>query len=533
MIRIKSEAVLKLIPPGTCLDAYMRYAMSQMDAPAVFQLGMALNVMSGLVPPMTRVWTHHGWGYINNWTLLVGESTTARKTTVVRIGQDLMNAVDPDRDAGVPPGSTEAMIDSLVAKPTQTLFYPEYGQFLQMTSRDHYRGIRLVQTNAYDGVTIGRNTVEGGRVEAPSVRFGFAGGLTPAYLEEWTDTVAETGGFLARSAIWMGARENFLVSAYPDEVKRCTAIEKLRALHGIENIGGCVAYTADALEHWARWTHAVEHAAGKKRNHEGIRASLRRSQEFARKTAVIFSLMLGQFRVGENWPLGLQASQLATEVANLQMLGSTFVLGNMCGSLFRRRRRKLLAFASQGATPVDAMYRHMEESKRDTDNLIHTLEAEGRFRLMGDKQNRRVYLVEDLATVEERSKQDLQDTVAKLKATTTADVNPLSSGAPTRVDADPRICGVPLREFSLQNAEPKVAAVPPTPAERGLTPEPLTPAAVAVRAASAPLQLINPTPLPVGAPAELAAVSRGLGVPSSPLATVEVTQHWDDEPTQG
>ena len=129
--------------------------MKLTDSPVAYHLATGLGVLATCLDPDLHIWFGGTRLYAPVWLLLVGRSGADRKTTAVAIGSDLLRDLDINL-LGDEPGSPEGLRDSLRMNPKQTIFYPEFGEFLQKSSNEssQFAVIRSMMTKLYDCHTV-------------------------------------------------------------------------------------------------------------------------------------------------------------------------------------------------------------------------------------------------------------------------------------------------------------------------------------------------------------------------------------------
>lgn len=449
MSLVKNAEVLPIMGRSAYLTDYFNYASSQTDAPWVFHLGMAMTGLGAVTPLHAKIYNYGGrWLHAPVWGLLVGRSTLDRKSTCVEMLRDILDSVDPDLDAGVSPGSGEAFLDHLINKPTQILFCPEYSGLLKMTMKEIYKTIRQYMTEAYDGGRMGRNTKNadtGG--EAIEVRFSLAAGITPVYLEENTDEADVTGGFLSRHSIWWGESEYDMAESYPNPEGFNRVVQHLHRIASLQLQSGAMGFTVAAQRLWHDWCGEIS-AACKTPLGAGMASAIKRSEATARKYALLFSIERGDFDPVNNWPVDETALSLAIDVANLQMRGASNILADLSHNKFRKIRRSLLRFVSDGGKTTEAIYQHLREDPREIELALRGLRTEGRLNptLIGAKPG---YFAKGALAAQVQSGLIPTDPNAGLAALAGSGGAGLYRGAPIGEDNAPRIAGASLQEMGL------------------------------------------------------------------------------------
>ncbi len=372
---VTNREILEVIEPNTYLHAYLEYAACQTDAPFLYHIGCGLAALAAVMPPTVRIWHHGHWCYGNLWIMLVGNSGRDRKTTAIRLATDLIKAVNPEL-LGTPPGSSQGLQESLIENPYQLIAFEELGSHLAQTRNRGMEDIRTTMNMAYDGGPIGRSLAAGTK-QADIVRLSVLGGVTPSYLESYTDETARTGGYLNRYGMMLARREHHLASVIPDEGRRVVAARWLQSVHSADCPEGAIGFTDEAKEIWEKWGQGVEY--GVQHADQEISGTVSRAQEFALKVALLLSVASFKHNPKSFWPIDAPALRLAIKIAGWHVRGADYILHNLCASNFQRNRRKLVTFLEGTVKTRGQIQRYMQMSGRDVDQLLDALKREGRI----------------------------------------------------------------------------------------------------------------------------------------------------------
>lgn len=131
------------------LTEYMAYAAPCTDAPRVYHEFGAFSAMSAIMGRNVWVQRGHARIYPNIWAILLGDSTTARKTTCMNISKDLVREVDRGRIMA-DDFSMEAFLEALAMHPTSALYFSEFLSLAAKFQRDYTSGLKSALTEIYD-----------------------------------------------------------------------------------------------------------------------------------------------------------------------------------------------------------------------------------------------------------------------------------------------------------------------------------------------------------------------------------------------
>jgi hypothetical protein len=375
---LNDAAALALVPPGGFLKAYVDYAVTRKDGPVIFQVGAGLALLGTVAGPSL---TYNGFGRqaapTNLYTLLVGRTGDARKSTAIEMVQELLTS-ELSALIGPSPGSDEGLVESLATQPNQLLLYDEFSQFLTATGTQNYlRGLRHRITAVYNCGPLQRKRVSK-TTAVPWTRLNLLGGATMAHLENGTTEEDWEGGFMNRYIILLGEREKTYAELPPQTVDRSTVIALLRERYlAGQAAGNCVGRSKDAREAYGDWKASLEKVlAGKLNDLE--RAMLARVSVQVEKISTLVAHDLGasseaQFKVPVEAMLpALKIGELLIETA--QILGQRIAVNE---AMQDERRVKDSLVEGEKVSLMVLLKRLNRYTKRQLDAILESLEARG------------------------------------------------------------------------------------------------------------------------------------------------------------
>lgn len=202
-------AVVESLPP-CFLREYVRYAATQSDAPLLFHVGAGLAALSVSLPAQAYLWGAGSPLYGNVYSLLVGSSALARKSTAIGTAEYLLRGVDPNM-VSLPPGSYEGLLSVLSLQPQVLVVESEFSRFLSQSRSQgggHMTALKLGYVDLYDCKATGRK-LSRETTEVMNPRLSILGGIAPSYLEEYLEPHDLTGGFLSRFFVCYGERTEY------------------------------------------------------------------------------------------------------------------------------------------------------------------------------------------------------------------------------------------------------------------------------------------------------------------------------------
>lgn len=197
------------------LRAYEQSMALYTDAPEVFHRAAAYGVFGAL---MTR-WRYRcrlqggspaRWS--NLWMLLVGDSGEGRKSTAVRMAEDVLMGVDPTLLAPHD-GSPEGFLQDLMKKEQQMagnaatiIIQPEFTTLLANFKKSYALSLKPLLMDFYDVPNIFKKALSKSSFLIPSPRVSMLGAIATELLPVYSEQEDWLGGFFSRTMIIKGER---------------------------------------------------------------------------------------------------------------------------------------------------------------------------------------------------------------------------------------------------------------------------------------------------------------------------------------
>jgi len=137
----------------TVIDQYMEWAVTATDAPRQYHVAGAFTVLSCILASTLKLYTEFGEIKPNMWFMIVGDTTTSRKSTAMEMATDFVEAINPEILLATD-GTMEGIVTVLAGRPGATsLFHrDEVSGLLQaMSKKDYNAGLLEMFTKLYDG----------------------------------------------------------------------------------------------------------------------------------------------------------------------------------------------------------------------------------------------------------------------------------------------------------------------------------------------------------------------------------------------
>jgi hypothetical protein len=373
---ILEDDIIRALPPEpSFLTDYLDYAMRQTDAHVGYHLLSALAMLSQAAPIDLSVPLFGRALHANIYTLLVGPSRRAHKSTCVEIvGRIMRDAIEmkaPGSGApylkqfiAVHPASEEALVDSFYVQPKQILLYEEYGRFLTSTAGDaSYNAgakLRTALTDVFDATTIGRARVGKKAQNVTNPRMSILAAVATSFLESNTTITDWTGGFFGRFLVCYPGNDFYTQgfarvqdSLDEDEDARSTRENLVKGFLAMalrtSKFSPCIGMDADSKAIWKEWEpYRTDKAANA---NPLVQAAIHGSDTIVLKIALLLALNRGRPYEGQPWRISRVEMESAMQITDvhirsLEALGDAIVFG----SRDMQDRRNVL-FALRDAAP--------------------------------------------------------------------------------------------------------------------------------------------------------------------------------------
>lgn len=386
---VTEAQALAALPKSGFVRSYVNYATKLTDAPVAYHLATGLSVFASCVDPDLHIWFGGTPLYAPVWCLLVGRSGADRKTTAVAIGASMLREISLDLIADEP-GSPEGLRDSLKQNPKQTLFYPEFGEFLQKSSNEssQFAAIRSLMTKLYDCHTV-RVRLSARRIEITDPRMSVLSACTMQHLEDYTGPTDYHGGFMSRFATIYARRERTFSNPPPPDPE---ARERLvKYLTGTRDLvaGRCVGFDAEAEEAIRRWQDGIEsHYAANAP--EWTRGAVARAPTLARKVALLYAADFGKALESDTFVITMDELRPALLFAQMHLGSIVETTDKLTGSRYGRERKNVLEVIERSQTAPTSLadilrFTMPRIEKRRVMQILDSLKSEGTVHGFFDK----------------------------------------------------------------------------------------------------------------------------------------------------
>jgi Protein of unknown function (DUF3987) len=248
-------------PVSSALQHFELYWTPLTDAPREYIVPAGLSTIGTVIA--NRVYVPFGGDriYANTWNVLLGPSSTYRKSTVVKFARrTLARLTDGQPDEYLFPDefSKEALVSRLGERAQGLLTYREFSGALAGFSRDYMSGTKELLADLYDCPDKYERVVGQKTITATNVCLSILAASQTDWLLEKIHENDLRGGFLARFTFWPAFyKRRFL--AIPPEPDTQVGNELVRHLNTIRRLEGAMRLPLDVRDHYATWLQGHEH----------------------------------------------------------------------------------------------------------------------------------------------------------------------------------------------------------------------------------------------------------------------------------
>lgn len=386
---ITEKSVLEALPEFGFLRAYVQFCSDRTAAHLGYHVGAGLTLLAQAAPPdLTLPFSSPLAGHM--FVMLVGSSSKAFKTSAINQALRLMRDTVPDQ-LYEQPGSREALIDMVRARPHGLVTYTEFGDFLSTAygDRSYARAMKTAYTAIYDGSPLGRALVakKGEPAAVPKSvgdpRMSILAGCATPFLEDYTESADWTGGFLGRFfTIYADPERRFRGEPLDDPRGRFELVAHYRAIHHLleakdTKLGRCRWLAeGEAQDLWNEFSDQME----KRRAAAGslVDAACSRAVAMAAKIALLLSWDLGAARGGTDWLVMPEVVRSAVALATLHLDSVIELSTRIVTGRDMQDRRKVLDSVPKGQlSSLGDVLKRAQMLKRRASEILDSLVEEG------------------------------------------------------------------------------------------------------------------------------------------------------------
>jgi hypothetical protein len=362
-------------PQPSALMLYEQYWTPTTDAPREYIIPCGLSTIGTAIS--NRIFIPFGGDriYPNLWNVLLGPSSTFRKTTTVKQARrTLARLSDGQGDTLLLPDefSKESLVARLADRAQGLLTFSEFSGALAAFGRDYMSGIKELLADLYDSPSKYERIVGQKTLVATDVCISLLAASQTDWLLEKLRESDIRGGFMARMTFWPAFYKRRFM-AIPPEPDGRVGNELIRHLNDIRGLQGALTIPSTARDRYAVWLEEHE------RELESLPGAGNLGPFWSRLsvTTLKMALILNAATAGT---LVLDDSALESAIALTEFLKAAL------GHLFReemaftkgmRDRKKVLAMIDRRpGIQFRDISRNANLLKRELDPVIETIVAE-------------------------------------------------------------------------------------------------------------------------------------------------------------
>lgn len=371
-------ALIRQLPKNSFLYNYICHAGASTDAHVGYHVAAGLALLTQSCP--TNLSIPIGTAkYANFFALILGASTTSRKTASIEIACDVLKRAIPGA-RGSEPGSQEMLRDSMVSQPRKLIVYEEFGAFLAATAQGYMQQLKTAYTALFDCSPVSRETVKskGQQTLCENPRLSLLCGSTFEFLEEHTEEVDWTGGFLARFFTFYAFRERiFSPEPVVNEAARNMVAGLLQQRAERTSYGICTGLSPEASQAIQAFQERLQQLTMSEDVPKAVAAAVGRSTSMLYRIALMLSWDIGDVHDTEPWAISGLAMRLACMICDFHVRSCRLMGERLTPDRDMRERKRVLDAIGEDPTPLAYILKKAQLLKPRFRIIIETLLAEG------------------------------------------------------------------------------------------------------------------------------------------------------------
>ncbi len=279
---------------------YLDYASNLTDAPEKFHIAAAFSLLSSVA---SNVWMEFGAfrQKPNLWILILAPTSRFRKSTVIRISENLLRQVD---DSLVLPHewSIEALFEILQKKSVGTFYWSEFGNTLASLSRDYMGGGKEFLSDLYDCPIKRERILKSNTYTIENPYINILAASSTIWFKERIREGDVAGGFLNRFVFFCENTKTkwMAVPDRPDQEKVSSLIQQLK---NISQMQGSMWLSQSAFQMYEKWAREIEEKLDYEElnNESGVYKLYARILDHCRKLAMLVALSFGSKEITDEY----------------------------------------------------------------------------------------------------------------------------------------------------------------------------------------------------------------------------------------
>lgn len=191
------------LPNSGLIREHHDYGIWCTDAPPIYHVAAMLTSIAAVCADTARLVVDNHPYPLHVWSMLIGDSTSDRKTTASRLAISRIESISTERVQRIY-GSPEGILQSLVIHPCITLYVPEGGAFFAQREASYWKHARDIFMDLYDYTTVFERRLVKETIKVKNPRISILAACAFPLLERYTRDTDWLGGFLARFLLIAG-----------------------------------------------------------------------------------------------------------------------------------------------------------------------------------------------------------------------------------------------------------------------------------------------------------------------------------------
>lgn len=376
--------IVRQMSKDSFLANYIVHAGASTDAHLGYHIAAGLALLTQSCP--TSLALPIGTAkYANFFALILGASTNSRKTASVEIACDVLKRAIPGA-RGAEPGSWEMLRDGMVSQPRKLLVYEEFGAFLAATQQGYMQQMKTAFTSLFDCTPVSRETVKskGQSTTCENPRLSLLCASTFEFLEEHTESVDWTGGFLARFFTFFGFREReYSPEPLINEAHRNAVAALLQRRAERTSYGVCAGLTPEAADAIRAFQQRVTVLMSSRDVPSPVVAAVSRSTSMLYRMALLLAWDMGDVHDTDPWFVSGLTMRLACAICDFHVRSCRMMGDSLTPDRDMRDRKRVLDAIGEDPTPLAYVLKKAQLLKPRFRIIMETLLAEGSIVLCG------------------------------------------------------------------------------------------------------------------------------------------------------
>jgi hypothetical protein len=382
----QDTSLLDLLPEGILRD-YVALWVPTTDAPLIYHIGGALAVVSTLLGK--RIYLPYGGIplYPNLWVLILGPSSSFRKSTIVGKAQATIGDFEPT--AIFPEDfSRERFLEHLSEHPQGLLVSSEFGNMLALFSRDYMTGTKEMLSHLYDSPPKYTRVVKDRTLEIDNPVISFFAASQTDWFQNKVHESDMRGGFLARF-VFISASAKPESIAFPPEPDAQAKDTLYAGLKSLAEVNGAVELEATARLRYEKWFRAHDKELDVDPKKGTLSPFWARLSSIALKLAMIFQVARDQTLLITDDTMNRALQMTDRLKPSLREVMKAMVFSKE----MRQRQEVLDAIHEAGTSGITRrdLLRKLSLLLEDLKPLIDSLKEEGAIREVASQRSTRYF----------------------------------------------------------------------------------------------------------------------------------------------